>query len=366
MTSRFATAFSTEPANPQLDLTTGIGQRAETFHFSIVDAVTGYRTTVHPLDGPTPVLTHDTSRTIKRQIQGLNFGVEDTLAINSISARLDVEMEVAGELWPLGRYVYYDENELDFTSGTLSQGSFYDEGFIVDQPISQSFPVAPDADAAAISVQLLISQLLAPLPITYTAEPSAFRSAGSWTTGTMGGYVAEQLALDGDYFSPWFDNTNVMRFIRTFDPDTALPTFDLDVGNRVIRSNISRNNDLLNAPNRFIVIGNATGTNFAAPVVGVYDVPASAPHSIANRGFVISQPFNRQVEDSATARIVAQNIGLRQTLYERLYFSTALDPRHDGYDVLRWQGQNWLELAWTMPLKPGATMSHSARRVYTP
>ena len=44
--------------------------------------------------------------------------------------------------------------------------------------------------------------------------------------------------------------------------------------------------------------------------------------------------------------------------------STIPDPRHDGYDVIRWQGFNWLELGWSLPMIEGSSMSHTLRKSY--
>ena len=44
--------------------------------------------------------------------------------------------------------------------------------------------------------------------------------------------------------------------------------------------------------------------------------------------------------------------------------STAPDPRHDGYDVIRWDGANWMELAWSMEMVDGGEMTHLLRKSY--
>ena len=197
-------------------------------------------------------------------------------------------------------------------------------------------------------------------------ETSVFADTVSWPAGTRRGYVVEQLALDGDWFPPWFDHNNVMRWIRTFDPATAVPTFDFDTGNKVFRAKVTTSDNLIDAPNRFVVISNgisSIGAN-SSPVVGVYDIPSSAPHSAANRGFVFAKTESRQLFNLDQAKAVAKNLGQQQTLFETLNINTAPDPRHDSYDVIRWQGVNWLEIEWSLPLIEGAEMTHVARRAY--
>jgi hypothetical protein len=112
-------------------------------------------------------------------------------------------------------------------------------------------------------------------------------------------------------------------------------------------------------------VSNAS-SNPETVTVGTADVPANAPHSIPNRGFVIPLVQDLQLSDSTQATAVAQGLAQRFTVFERVGLTTPPDPRHDSYNVIRWQGENWLELAWTMPLVEGGGMSHLFRKAYTP
>lgn len=298
------------------------------------------------------------------------MGVEDTALINTITSRIEPFMVFSDAEYQLGRYMFNSQVYVDYANGTMSSGLMYDEMFVVDQQIDHAFGGSPESLTAStqlgINVMEGLQKLLAGLPITYTIEPSAFRSVGSWPSGTYRGFIIDQYALDGDYLAPWFDNAGVMRFIRVFDPATAEVTFDFDDGFKVLReSPPSRTNDLIEAPNRIIIIGNGNATDGAdVAIVGSYDIPASAPHSIANRGFVVPKVENRQISSVSQATAIARNIGLRQTIYERAEVDTAPDPRHDGYDVIRWRGVNWLETGWALQCREGSAMSHTLRRAY--
>jgi hypothetical protein len=369
--SRWARTLTTQEPNPDLDLLPYVGQRVATFRFDLVDSITGYRTTVHPLSDQAPIISHDTARTITRQLSGLVFTVPESSLINVITSRIEPFMLIAGSEYPLGRFMYNNEARIRTTAGSISSGTLYDEMFIIDQRIPDSF-----SDQASIGtltffggdtsprVQQTLAKLLESLPVTFTVEPSPYYTKGAWPAGTSRGYIVEQLAIDGDYFSPWFDNTNVLRFIRSFDPSTAVVTFDLDESGRVMRERIIETDDLIEAPNTFVIISNDAAAQ-TSEIVGRYDVPSSAPHSVQNRGFVIPYVENRQIVSVEQAKAVATNLGQRQTIFERIELYTAPDPRHDSYDVLRWQGENWLELAWSLPCVEGAAMQHIARKAYT-
>ena len=350
--------LTTFPHDPLLDLDPWVGQRQCTFRFALSDAVSGEQ-----LGNITPIrnasLTHDTTRTIKRQLT-LALGVADTAAINPISERVDVFMVFpSGVEYPLGRYMFTDASRQVFTSGKLGDMALNDEMFLVDQQITVGL------SGVGKGVSTVIQEALAGLPVDYDLAASPYLSADAWGLGTGRGQVLEALAVSGDYFSPWFGNDARMHFIRTFYPTNAVADFDFDAGNKVMREGILENDDLLVAPNTFIVVSNAAADP-SLEVVGRYDVPPSAPHSLARRGFVIAQVENLQVADADQARAVARGIGIRQTVFERVSLTTAPDPRHDSYNVVVWQGEKWLELAWSMALVEGGTMNHLLRKGYVP
>lgn len=350
------------PVRRKLDLPTYVGQRSATFAFSIVDAVTGYRRVVKPAREPVPTLNHNTASTIKRTLGSVYLNREDTAAFSSISSRLEVSMLIDDESFPLGRYVPSDWARFESTAGKTSSASFYDEGFIVDQQITSAFGALTTSGEF---VTAMIARFLRNFPVEYSTENSNFTSLGSWSAGTRGGYLLEQLALDGDYLSPWFDHQSIMRFIRNFNPADQLPTFDLDLGKRVLQSDVVETDNLIDAPNRFVVIGNGVASLEGPPVVGIADVPNSAPHSILNRGFIIPDVSSRQLRSIEQAQAVAENLVQRQTLFEQVELLTPPDPRHDSYDVIRWQNENWLEISWSLPLREGSPMRHTLRKIYS-
>lgn len=340
-----------------LDLTEGVGQRSASYTFQLVDAVSGELLGyVHPIrDDAT--LTHDTGRTIKRDLR-VQLAVSDTAAVNPLTDRLIPTMTIAGITYPLGRYMFTDQTLAVSTGGDRSGNVLLDEMHLVDQQISEGF-----APVLGGTVQSTVLDLLAGLPLVgIDVEPSPYQAVGAWPPGTTRGQILDALATQGDYMTPWLDHHGVFRMVRTVDPDTAAASIDLDAAG-VIRDTIQASSDLLSAPNRFVVVGNGSDA-LAAPIVGIYDVPPSAPYSIAQRGFAIPTTINMQVATIGQATAAARNLGIRASVFRHTDLDTPPDPRHDGYDVLVWQGVNWLELAWSMTLREGANMSHTLRRSF--
>jgi len=346
-----------------------VGQRSASFRFRLVNGVTGQPLgEVHPRRDTVPVLAHDTARTIKRTVN-VQFNREDTAEINPLTDRVLIWMLISGVERPLGRYMFSNQARLPNTSGVPSNAALIDEMFIVDQQLESGFTSANELRTIDIATQescdVALLRLLAGLPVTILLDqPTPYPSVGSWSAGTYRGQPVEALAVAGDYFAPWFDHDGRMHFLRAFDPAESPVDINMDVGYRVFRDSIVESDDMLQAPNRFVVISNADVD--AAPAVGTYDVPTSAPHSIFNRGFVIPQVETRQLAGGQQASAVARNIGLRQTIFERVSLDTPPDPRHDSYNVVRWDGENWLELAWSMQLVEGGRMRHTMRKAYTP
>ena len=204
---------------------------------------------------------------------------------------------------------------------------------------------------------------VAGLGVTVLADPSPYTAADAWPSGTSRGQVLEAIAVSGDYWSPWFDNDGALRFVRTFDPATQVVDIDLDAGYSVLREGIVENDGLLTAPNRIVVVSNAA-RDARASVTASADVPVTAPNSIANIGTVRSKQYTLQISDPVQAIAVANGLAQRNQVFETVTLSTPADPRHDGYQVIRWQGSNWLELAWNMQLTPGAPMTHTMRKSY--
>lgn len=351
------TLLTTFPIDSYLDLPAYRGQRVDRYRFALINGTTdAFIRFLQPERDEPPTLTHDTTQSIKRRMT-IKLNEADTAAITPLTDRIIPYMIVGGITYQLGRYMFTSEIDAFSTGGERSSCILFDEGFIVDQQLEKGF-------SSVLAVSAAITALLTGLPLVgMTIEPTTFLATGGFNAGQTRGQALAAYATQGDYFPYWMDNTGFFRMKRTRDPGREVPDFDFDVGNKVVRDGVSFTSDVLTAPNRFIAISNANAAK-TTPMVGMYDVPASAPYSIAQRGFVIPQVDDVQVTTQAQAIAAARNIGIRQTVFERCTLSTANDPRHDSYNVVRFNGVNWLELAWAMTLTPGGDMMHMMRKAY--
>lgn len=341
-----------------LDLDESVGLRTSTFRFVHYDGTTG-----EALGDITPYiggasLNHDTSRVVKRSVS-LSLGIADASVINPLTDRVAIYMLLNGVSWPLGKYMFTSDI-LNVTSiGNLASVQLVDEMLRIDQAISSPFYSFQDQIPEAVR------NLLRDVDdVNLRIEASDLTSAVSAPLGSRRGSILGSLSLQGGYQTPWMDHSGDFRMIRTVDASTAVPSIDFDTEDRIFVDNIVKDSDILDAPNRFIVVGNGNNA-LNVPVVGSYDVPPSAPHSKENRGFVIPYVTQMQVNTTREAKAAARLIGTNYTIAERVSLSTPPDPRHDSYDVCIFQGQRWLETSWRMTLQEGGSMSHTLLRAYS-
>lgn len=349
--------FANNAFNSTLDQARWVGQRSGSLIFRVVDADGFNKGTVTPVRNSGSGLSHNTTRTIKRQIN-LVLGVADSAIIDPISDRLLIFYDVPGEgEFPLGRYIFVDDASALYADGRkLMSVSLNDEMFLVDQPILQGI-----SGDGTNTVSLVIPQVLRDLPITFEAGYTQFGAKQSFSIGTSRGQVLGQLALAGAYWSPWFDNNGVLQFLPSFDPARQIPDFDFDAGTSVMGQSVTTTTNLLTAPNRYVVISNNAESTVSA--AGFADVPETAPNSISRRGFVISQVSQLQAADQSQARGMAFTLANQNSIIETVELTTAIDPRHDSYNVIRWQGDLWLEVAWAISFD--GTMTHTLRKAYS-
>lgn len=351
-------------AADEFDLPRSVGQRSGTFRWRLRDGRTGVvRGELTPLRDSSPQLSHDTTSTISRRISQVTLGVTDAGLINPLTDRVDLSMiTVTGRRrkeWPLGRYMVADATSLETSGGTTSPITLFDEMFIVDQQLDVGF------NAGGRAVDVAIVALLDGLPIgDVQVDATDQTTANGWSAGTSRASALNDLANLGGYFKPWFNHAGRLRALRAFEPADRPPTIDLDAAPRVVAGSVTRSNDLLTAPNRYVAVSNDLGEGQTAPIVGVYDIPSSAPHSISQRGFVLPEVKDVQVASVQQAQVYARTVGIQEAVYERVELTTPADPRHDGYDVVRWDRALWLETGWQMTLTVGGPMRHTLRRAY--
>lgn len=346
-----------------LDLAPSIGQRASSFHYDLLDQTGAVIGTINPDASATPVVENNVNRAIKRDLRSLVLAPDDAAAVNPVADRVRPKMVLQnGDELPWGVFLFVDGSEAPQSAGTWFTGALLDQSFILDQPLAQSVGYA-----LGQSISAAISDLFAGAGIVdYFVEPGSWTVAEpiAWPAGTSRLQVMNDLAAMAGCYSVFFDNAGQGRVEAVPDLATATPAVTYLYGGNIYNGSLLMTDNLLSSPNRYIVIDSSA---LDAPIVGSYDVPAAAPHSEANRGFVVATVITANglgTQAAANARAAAA-AAQDAADYTWVSFSSAPDPRHDTFDVIDLLGVRYREQRWSTRLEEGAVMAHDLRRVYS-
>lgn len=339
----------------------GVAERAIAYRFDLLDRDEILIGELHPDRDNTPTITHDTSRLIQRDMSNLNLTPVERLGVNTASDRVRPNLLLEdGSEFPLGVFLFADPTRTRHSYGLPLAATLLDKGIILDQPSEHSFSVPGNRD-----IRIEIQTLLAMFAISSTIENTGGRTgtAMTWPPNTTWARILSDLCLVGGYFPPFFDHVGVCRVTAKIDPGNVDPVVVYSAGANIYAvAPPVENDDLLRAPNRFVMVGtDATQTE----VFGVYDLPAGAPNSFAARGFRITEVVTQQGLASPTAAALAARVYAEsRSIFDYVTFSGPPDPRHDSNTVVEYLGQRWLELSWSLTLAPVGPHSHTLRKVY--
>lgn len=342
-----------------------VPMRQASFAFDLLNQAGGVIGELHPvLDSP-PTVECNVNRTIKRSLTDMRLTPSDTAAVNTLTDRVRPRMVLTvGDPfdWPLGVFTFGAADRERRSWGTGMVGSMVDLTVALDQPVSASVSYNAGASiAAALAEQFAAAGITS---YAIDAVTSLFGAPIVWPAGTSRYSIMAEMAGMAGCFSPYFDNAGIGRVRQVQPLDTAPVDLTYDIGGRMYADSILETDDLLSAPNRYIVIDTAATTS---PIVGVFDVPASAPFSAANRGFVVAVVIEVQgLQDSAAAAARAQVAYAEDSsTFRWLSFAGAPDPRHDTFQIVEVLGDRYREQRWSLPLVDGSSMTHDLRRVYS-
>lgn len=352
------------PANPLLDLTVPLV--GESFRFDLLDRDRNRIGTLAALEDSTVSIEHNVDRSVKRTMSGLKLSPRETLAVDPLSDRVQPVMTLADDTeWPLGVFVFTDYAGKRDSTGLTADASLQDGGALLEQGIPRTISLAPGSSVrAAVIAYLEEAGILA-----YEVDPFdnvVGRSPKVWKPLTPWRQVLQDLLGPSGLASASFNNAGVCR-IQEAPPadDAAEVDTDYRVGpeGRIHDGSVVEADNTLDAPNRYVALD---PTASAAPIVGVYDIPDTAPHSVANRGYAITTQVEVQGLDTVEEAVAAARAAyLRSRHMASVSFTTPPDPRHDLWNVIGYAGVPWRERRWTMSCKPGGAMAHEARRTFT-
>lgn len=320
-----------------------------------------------------PTIVNDTTRSIRRNIPRVVIPPrprEDVDSTRFYAEDLDtLSMSVKprhvlgdGTVSPVGTFIWGDDSQVQWSSGSPRICALTDLCTNLDQPLETSVGFGVGASVLDAIEEVLDDENISTAGVDGT--DATFGVAVGWAAGrdtTL--TVLDGLCKNAGFLPPYYDNNGVLQCRIAPNVATATPEFAYGFGvGGVVPGSAVFSNDLLTAPNRYVVIGG----NPDAELVGIFDVPDAAPNSFYNTGRIrrksdTVQGISTQPQaDQAAAAAYASDI----STYTWLSFDARIDPRHDTWNIVSYDGVNYREVGWTIHATPGGTMNHALRGTY--
>lgn len=353
----------------------GWSQRSGTVRFDLLDKTNSFLDVLDIDKASIPTIENNINRSPKRQMNGLKLPPSTTAEVNTLAERVrPVWIYQTGDTQNLGIFLFADASRHRAFYGSsqfvTSGNAVSSTTVMVDQLMNLDFasggvtmyrPGTRIADA-------LTEQLEVGGVIDFEVEESNAKITGSawmvWHPNITRLQIINDLCQAGGYYTLYFDNDGVGRCALVPDLEASNPDFRYSSNGMVKRDSIVESDDLLDAPNRYLVI-NSSLTDGA--VWGYWDVPPSAPHSFENTGRRRVKQVDMQgpeTMDDATAAAKAYGQADFST-YRWVNFLTAPNPSHDTNNIIEWQTDKYREQSWRLPLLDGSDQQHELRRIWT-
>jgi hypothetical protein len=340
----------------------GVSLRTDRFRFDLLNAANVKQGEIHPVTFCQIANTAD--QAIKRRLTNFALPPDEATDVDVLADRVRPVMILEnGSEYPLGVFLFADAASTRHSYGVAMTATLVDQGLILGQQIRATIGVDQGTNCAtalaAVAAEAGVLSMQVDTTAASTGAPLVWPSGKS--AATYGKVLADLAALAG-FHDPYYSNDGTLIARTLSNPDTTTATLIYADGGRIVAESMTESNDLLQAPNVYVVIDTASTGN---AVTYSYELSADAPHSYARRGFYVP----RFVEAPGVANVdnalqLAQTQASADVLaWETVQFASPLDPRHDTFDVVNYRGQNYLELGWRMTLAPGGPMEHELKRV---
>lgn len=306
-------------------------------------------------------LSLDLTRDIPKAISGIVAGPDQWSVVDPRVDQIRLWLDVDGVANPMGYFVFSEltrqKNAVVDEAGNaadLITTGLSDRCMLLNRNTGAGQSIAPGFDPSQEMIQLLSATTV---PYSIAAAPNTSITSITWDGTTTDLAKIRELGTLAGHRPLWMDNNGVVRSVASQVIDTEIiPLSTLQPTDR----SISITEKFLTAPNRVIVSDNGAA---AYAVRGQWDAPASAPHSMANRGYVQADVVEQQGLGSADhAQNVAATIGEQYTARS---LSAKIVPTAllDGPQVIFYDGANWLVTGWSVDLTPGQLMTVTAEEL---
>lgn len=338
-----------------------VSQRQSWFRFDLWNRSGVKIGEVHPDKSETPTIENAINRAVKRQLSNIVIAPNEWPDIDLMSDRIRPVMVLENnDVRPLGEFLFSDSTREQATRGDwLHCNTMLDKGYLLNQDIEGTYGFSPGYKVSDAFALFALDQTRGIRYWNIGDSNVVIGNQGvTWPIGTKFLKVLTDLAQLAGFASPWFDNNGWGQLGPYADIGAWTDLrYGASYGN-VVAKTVSQSDNQIDVPNRYIVIStDSTETPFHA----FYDVPDSNPISYASRGFRVSQTYDKQGISSneqalAMARTEAES---SLAVLRNVTFNGIVDPRHDTFQIVSYEGTNYREYNWSMPLVEGGEMTHN-------
>lgn len=344
----------------------GVYHRADRYGFELLDPAWDVIGDLAVSPDSAPTLSIDTSRSIIRTVDNLDLPHHVLNDVNPVTDLVRPVMHLQnGERFHLGILGWAQDNRPLRSWGPEHASSLRDNMFVLNQPRGRTSSTRKGQnllqraiDHAALRVpreRMRVegsSGAVAAAPMVWPPnEP---------LTNVVNGHLAPI-----GYLPAHFDHEGLLVFRPApVDVDVVEPDVIYRPGGRILADSIVGSDDLLDAPNVYVVM---ESSGQGPPIIGRYQIPASAPHSVENRNgqeiirVIPMQGLESTAQANAAAKLAAQT---EDATFEWQQYSGVADPRHDTWTMVQLLAVNYLEVSHRMVLVSGGPHTHVVRRVY--
>lgn len=313
------------------------------------------------------------------------FVIVDDGTINFIIDRIQPWCAFVGAdtpAWPLGVFLLSSGAKYTNEVGTvLRDVDGYDGGLVLLQDndggslgtAGQRYTVPAGVRYTTAIKALLDAYRTAGVPTNNvsTLSTAVLLTAKDWDPGTSTAKILGDLLSAINYYGLYFDdNGTAMAVPYTAPADRASGYNYAADRTSIMFEDANRKLDLFDIPNKWVRV---VSDPDRPPLVGTYtnSNPASSTSTVARGRTIADFATGADAPDQTTlnAQVLALAVEASQT-YEKFEFDTAINPLHSFSDVytitfpdLGISALKFSETKWSMELKAGARMKHSARRV---
>jgi len=268
--------------------------------------------------------------------------------------------------WPQGVFVLSSPTRQTTDSGQVVRDvDAYDQLVVFRDDLVDERTVAAAGDAYTT----VVGTLLGSVNKSITPSSKTIPVTMEWDVGTSKLQIINDLIAAINYEALFFDEEGT-AIVRPYKSPTEKPstyTYATDEVS-VITPGASQTLDLYSVANKWVLVVSDPERMLSSSYT---NSNPSSPTSTVSRGRTIVDFRTEQDaadQDSLDAKVLRLAFEASQ-VYEAIDFSTAIMPIHghsDVYDVVHDDlalSAKYNERKWSLPLKEGATMTHTARRM---